>query len=451
MDKYQALWDNVKNDLERTYDSFTYNEVFYGLDNIYKFQNGYIYILVDLEFRKNRINRLYLNKINDFIPNYTNENVKFKFVIKEDLIEDKKINEPEKDLELKYRTGNLNNTYSFDNFVIGKSNNFAFRMAMKVADQPGVMANPLYIFGDVGLGKTHLMQAIGNYILDMDINKKVLYIKADQFIEDYTSYLRKEKMDDFNKKYRELDVLLIDDIQILGQAKKSQIEFFKIFDILFQGNKQIVITSDRPANELTDIMSRLTTRFEMGLTVDIQIPDFGHRVNILKKKLAVETPSEDSFPEPVLDFIADAFKTNIRELEGALKRVLFYCITNDIEINIENAEEALHALLKTKRQTNILNENNYDKVQSVVANYYSISVNDLISKNRSMKFATPRHIAMYLIKKMYDIPYKKIGMIFGGRDHSSVIAACEKIDNEIKNNIQLKTAVETIKNKIQKL
>jgi chromosomal replication initiator protein len=153
--------------------------VFYGLDNVYKFQNGYIYILVDLEFRKNRINRLYLNKINDFIPNYTNENVKFKFVIKEDLVEDKKINEPEKDLELKYRTGNLNNTYSFDNFVIGKSNNFAFRMAMKVADQPGVMANPLYIFGDVGLGKTHLMQAIGNYILDMDINKKVLYNEKD--------------------------------------------------------------------------------------------------------------------------------------------------------------------------------------------------------------------------------------------------------------------------------
>lgn len=456
MENYQTLWDNVKNDLEQTYDEKTFNDVFSDINNVYKFYNGYIYMLVDLEFRKNRINRLYINKINDCLSKYTSDNIKFKFVVKDDLLtaipyEESKTIEPEKNLDIKYRTGNLNTTYSFDNFVVGKSNNFAFRMAMKVADQPGDTANPLYIFGDVGLGKTHLMQAIGNYIMDIDINKKVLYVKADQFIEDFTSLLRKDQMDDFYKKYRELDVLLIDDIQILGTAKKSQIEFFKIFDILFQGNKQIVITSDRPANELTDIMSRLTSRFEMGLTVDIQVPDLNHRINILKKKLAVETPNEDTFPENVLDFIASSFKTNIRELEGALKRVLFYCITNDIEITIEHSKEALDALLKTKKITDSLNENNFDKVLSIVADYYSVTINDIIGKNRSVKYTLPRHISMYLIKKTYEIPYKKIGSLFGNRDHSTVLTACEKIDNEIKHDVQLKTVIETIQSKIQKL
>ena len=450
MEKYQVLWEDVKNDLELIYDEQTYNEVFSKLTNVHKFQNGYIYIIVELEFEKNRINRIYLDKINSCIAKHTTEKVAFKFVTKDEIKNDIKINEPEKDLGLKYRTGNLQKTYSFQNFVVGNSNRFAFNMAMRVADQPGIIANPLYIFGNVGLGKTHLMHAIGNYILDGDINKKILYIKADQFIEDYSYCSRKDKMDEFNAKYRDLDALLIDDIQLLGQAKKTQGEFFKIFDILFQGNKQIVITSDRPAKELKDIVERLTSRFEMGLTVDVLEPDLNQRIDILKKKILTEVPADFNFPEEVLDFIATYFKSNIRELEGALKRVFYYCVTNDFDITIEHAEEALDSLLKSKRETDALNENNYDKIQSVVAAYYSISVNDLIGKNRGIKYTTPRHIAMYLIKKMYDVPYKKIGAIFGNRDHSTIISACEKIEYDIKNDSQLKNVIDIIKNKVQK-
>lgn len=325
---------------------------------------------------------------------------------------------------------------------------FAFRMAMKVADQPGAVANPLYIFGDVGLGKTHLMQAIGNYALEEDINQKVLYVKADGFIEDFANLLKRQKMDDFNAKYRDIDILLVDDIQIMGGASKTQMEFFKLFDYLYQQNKQIVITSDKPASDLKNIMTRLTSRFEVGLSVDIQVPDLEHRIEILKRKLSTESSDINDIPNRVLEFIASSFVTNIRELEGALKRVLFYCLTNNLDLTIESANEALEPLLRTKRKSDSLNENNYDRIQSIVSDFYGISIEDLIGKKRHSRFILPRHIAMFLIKSKYNIPYKTIGTLFGDRDHSTVLAACEKIENELKQDLSLKMAVETINKKI---
>jgi chromosomal replication initiator protein len=319
---------------------------------------------------------------------------------------------------------------------------------MKVADQPGAVANPLYIFGDVGLGKTHLMQSIGNYILDNDVKKKVLYVKADGFIEDFANLLKRQKMDDFNIKYRDIDVLLVDDIQIMGGASKTQMEFFKLFDLLYQQNKQIVITSDKPASELKNIMSRLTSRFEVGLSVDIQVPDMEHRFDILKRKLSLETSHTDNVPDSVLNFIASSFVTNIRELEGALKRVLFYSLTSDTELTIELAQEALEPLLKTRKKSDALNENNYDRIQSIVSDFYGITLEDLIGKKRHSKYVVPRHISMYLIKNQYNIPYKTIGSLFGDRDHSTVLAACEKIENELKQDAGLRLAVETIKKKM---
>jgi len=449
MEIYQNLWNSVKNDLEETFDENTFSEVFSNINNIHKFYNSYIYLIVENEFIKTRINRLYVNKINELLTKYTSNVMKFKFVVKEELIDDpKNLTAPEKNLENKYRLGNLNATYNFNNFVVGKSNNFAFKMAMKVADQPGLTANPFYIFGDVGLGKTHLMQAIGNYILDQKIDTKILYIKADSFIEDYTSLLKKERMEDFNEKYRDLDVLLIDDIQMLGDAKKTQMEFFKLFDILCQANKQIVITSDKPAQDLTNIMSRLTSRFSAGLIADIQAPDINHRIQILEKKLLQEAPNDNTFPKDVIEFIARTFQTNIRELEGALKRVLFFCVAYEKDITIDNAQEALDALLRSRKESDKLNENNYDKVQSIVASSYGITINDLIGKSRLAKFTLPRHIAMYLLKDIYNLPYKKIGLLFNGRDHSTVLAACEKIDNDLKNDDHLKQQIALVRKKL---
>jgi chromosomal replication initiator protein len=448
MNTYDLLWQKILNELEVTFSEETFTEVFESLKSTHKYANDHVYVLVPNEFIKTRINKLYLTKINDLAQKFNQAPIRFKFVTESELIPEETLVSPERNLKLKYRPGNLNATYTFDNFVVGKSNMFAFRMAMKVADQPGAVANPLYIFGDVGLGKTHLMQAIGNYILDQDINQKVLYVKADGFIEDFANLLKREKMEDFNQKYREIDILLVDDIQIMGGATKTQMEFFKLFDYLYQQNKQIVITSDKPASELKNIMTRLTSRFEVGLTVDIQVPDLDHRIEILKRKLQSESSDVHDIPGNVLDFIASSFVTNIRELEGALKRVLFYCLTNNLDLTVETVNEALEPLLKTKRKSDALNENNYDRIQSIVSDFYSISLEDLIGKKRHSKYILPRHIAMYIIKSKYNIPYKTIGNLFGDRDHSTVLAACEKIDNDLKQDLSLKIAIETINKKI---
>ena len=448
MDNYDILWQTILSELEQTYDEDTFGEVFEPLQTIHQVLNNVIYILVPNEFIKNRIQRLYLSKIQDLAKIHSGETLRFKFLLENELEPEYDLVSPDLDLENRYRLGNLNGSFRFDNFVVGKSNMFAFRMAMKVADQPGVVANPLYIFGDVGLGKTHLTQAIGNYILDNAAHAKVLYVKADSFIEDFANLLKRQKMDDFHLKYRDMDVLLVDDIQIMGGATKTQMEFFKLFDILYQQNKQIVITSDKPASELKNMMSRLTSRFEVGLSVDIQIPDLEHRIEILKRKLSSETSQSEAMSYDVLNFIASSFVTNIRELEGALKRVLFYALTNNIDITIEHAQEALEPLLKTRRKSNQLNENNYDRIQSVVSDFYVISIDDLIGKKRHSKYVIPRHIAMYLIKTHHNIPYKSIGSLFGDRDHSTVLTACEKIENELKQDKTLKLAVDTIIKKL---
>lgn len=448
MNIYDELWQKILVELENTLEEETFQDIFEPLKNTHKYSNGNLFVLVSNDFIKNRINRFHLLKINDLAESLFEEKVRFKFVTEDELLPEETLTSPDRDLDKKYRSGNLNATYSFDNFVVGKSNMFPFRMAMKVADQPGMVANPLYIFGDVGLGKTHLMQAIGNYVLDSNVAAKVLYVKADTFIEDYATLVRQDKMDEFNDKYRNLDVLLVDDIQILAGAKKSQMEFFKLFDLLYQAEKQIVITSDKPASELKDIMTRLTSRFSVGLSVDIQVPDQDHRIEILRRKLANETSESNDIDPEVLEFIASAFVNNIRELEGALKRVLFYCLASNLELTVEAAKETLEPWLKTKRTSNSLNENNYDKIQSVVSDFYGITIDDLIGKSRKSKYVLPRHISMYIIKDKYNIPYATIGNLFGGRDHSTVLTACEKIENELKHDPNLKLAIDTILKKL---
>src|SRR5690606_37981995 len=405
-----------------------------------------ITMVVANEFLKNRINKLYIGKINELASKYSDHPVRFKFITQDEVKPED--SSPERKISIDYRQGNLNSTYTFDSFVVGKANMFAFRMAMKVADQPGVVANPFYIFGDVGLGKTQLMQAIGNYILDNDVSKRLLYVKADNFIEDFVSLLSKNnKTDEFNNKYRDIDVLLVDDIQIMANASKTQMEFFKLFDYLYLNNKQIVITSDKPASQLTNIMPRLTTRFEAGLSVDVQVPDLEHRINILKRKL-LTFDSSIVVHDDILTFIASQFTANIREMEGALIRLISYAQTFNLEITMDVVEDALSSILKTRRKTDSLNENNYDKIQSVVADYFNISLQDLIGKKRHAKYALPRHIAMYVIKLKYNLAYKTIGSLFSDRDHSTVLAACEKVEKDMKLDKNLKFALDSILKKL---
>ena len=444
MRNYSELWNDVMDTLELKFENDTFKELFNNC-YFYEFKNGNLFVVVASEYAQTRLNKLYIQLINDIVSNLVkDEKIRIKFILENEIKKEPSISTPEK-LENKYRN-NLNANYNFNNFVVGQSNMFAFRMAMKVADQPGEVANPFYIFGSVGLGKTHLMEAIGNYILDNDIQKRVLYVKASEFIEDYSKMCSKQILTDvFNEKYRNLDVLLIDDIQTLELGIKSQIEFFKIFDILYSDNKQIVITSDRPAKEL-NIMERLTSRFEVGLTVDIQAPSLEHRINIIKKKLVEH--GYENIDEDVHQYIANYFTNNIRELEGAINRLVNYCITCELEINLENTKEALAALISNHNKTKPSNNDYYTEIIGIVADFYNIKYDDIVGNKRNNHIVLARHIAMYILKTKFGLAYKKIGSFFGGKDHSTVISSVEKIENEIKNNGDVKLAVDAILKKI---
>ena len=450
MEKYNKIWQEIKEDLRNDLEEMVYAEIFEPVDTVFKVVNNYIYIVAPSDFIKKRIEMLYLNKLDKFLKPKLEEQHKFKVITDSQASAelanqmDYSIVNPVRPEEGKYFKGNLNSSYTFDSFVVGNSNRLAYTSGIKIADQPGIVANPLYIFGDVGLGKTHLMQCVGNYILEGDMNKKVLYVKTDHFVEEYVRLASKKKFDGFNSKYRDVDVLLVDDIQFLAKKEKSQEEFFKLFETLHGAQKQIVITSDRSANDLKDIMSRLTSRFEWGVTVDINRPDLDHRIKILQKKLKSETSDPSMIPVEVIEYIASVFDNNVRELEGALKRVLFYCTAFNLDFNVKNAEIALANLIKPRTKEGYLNETKINNVMSVVADYYRISTSDLISKKRTSNYVFPRQIAMYLIKTMYDLPYKKIGSYFSNRDHSTVMHSVEKITNEM-------TMVKDVKKDVEKL
>ncbi|MCK5762167.1 MAG: chromosomal replication initiator protein DnaA [Candidatus Izimaplasma sp.] len=450
MEKYSKIWEEIKQELENDLEEVVFTDIFEPVNTVFKVVNNYIYIVAPNEFIKKRIEILYLNKINRYLKDKLDEVHKFRIMTEDqasDELSDNRefsLTSPGLVIDNKYLQGNLNASYNFDSFVVGNSNRLAYTSSIKIADQPGIVANPLYIFGDVGLGKTHLMQCVGNYILEGDMNKKVLYVKTDQFVEEYVRHASRKKFDEFNQKYRSVDVLLVDDIQFLSNKTQSQNEFFKLFEILHEQRKQIVITSDRSANELKDIMSRLTSRFEWGVTVDINRPDLNHRIKILKKKLMAETSNSDLIPNKVVEYIASVFDNNVRELEGALKRVLFYCTAFNIEFNVANAEIALENLVKPRINNNYLSENKIKNIMSLVSDYYRISTSDLISKKRTVKYVFPRQVSMYLIKTIYDLPYKKIGTFFNNRDHSTVMHSVEKITNEIEMDINVRKDVEKL-------
>ena len=450
MQEHIDIWNEIKSQLAASFEEQSYHETIESIDSIFKINNNYIYLIVENDFIKKRIEMIYLNKMNRMLERYMNETHRYKLITKDqaeqELTDQKKIDFTKADESFMQRNyeSNLNPSYSFDNFVVGNSNRLAYTSAIKVADQPGIVANPLYIFGDVGLGKTHLMQCVGNYISESDINKKVLYVKADHFVEEYVRLASKKKYEEFNNLYRDVDVLLVDDIQFLAKKEKSQIEFFKLFEMLHGQSKQIVITSDRSANDLKDIMSRLTSRFLWGVSVDINRPDLDHRIKILEKKMMAETSDKNLIPKKVIEYIASVFDNNVRELEGALKRVLFYCTAFNYEFNIKNAEIALDSLIKPKHNHKDFVKSKINNVLSIVSDYYGITTSDLVSKKRTKNFMFPRQVAMYLIKSIYDLPYKKIGSYFSNRDHSTVMHSVEKITNDIQIDKNVKIDVEKL-------
>ncbi len=329
----------------------------------------------------------------------------------------------------------LNNRYTFDTFVIGEKNRFAYAASQAVANMPAKAYNPLFIYGGVGLGKTHLMHAIGNYTKEASPNLKVLYVSSEKFTHELINSIQNRSTDEFRAKYRSIDVLLIDDIQFLEKKEQTQEEFFHTFNELRENDKQIVISSDRPPKEIETLSDRLRSRFEWGLITDIQPPDFETRVAILRKKAELDNISLD---DSVLNIIADRIHSNIRELEGALIRISAYASLEKRAINQELVEEALKHILIDNKQLKIT----YRTIQEVVAKYYKLRLEDFSSQRRTKIIAFPRQIAMYLTRELTDLSLPKIGKCFGGRDHTTVMHAHEKISKDMKTDNELKLNVE---------
>lgn len=335
----------------------------------------------------------------------------------------------------------LNPKYTFESFVVGSSNRFAHAASLAVAEAPAKSYNPLFIYGGVGLGKTHLMNAIGHFVEMHNKSKRILYVSSEHFTNDLIKSIRDDKTVEFRNKYRNIDVLLIDDIQFLAGKERTQEEFFHTFNSLYETSKQLVISSDRPPREIPTLENRLRSRFEWGLITDIQPPDLETRIAILSKKAeAVNVTLSDD----VLLFIAKKIKSNIRELEGALTRLAAYSSLTGEKIDSDTATTALQDLFPVHNSPAVTVE----FIQEQVASHFSINPNDLKAKKRSRNVSYPRQIAMYLARELTDLSLPKIGEAFGGRDHTTVMHAQEKIIKDLKNDQHLQENINKIKEKI---
>ena len=323
---------------------------------------------------------------------------------------------------------------------MGENNRFAHAAALAVSEAPGTAYNPLFLYGGVGLGKTHLMHAIGNEILKNNKNVNVLYVTSEQFNNNLIAGIKEGTMENFRNKYRNTDVLLIDDIQFLAGRDRNQEEFFHTFNTLHEAGKQIILSSDRPPKDIQPLEDRLRTRFEWGLIADISNPDYETRMAILQKKAQLDNIIVDN---EILSNIATKIDTNIRELEGALNKLVALSILKNQPFSIALSEEAIVDVVNN--QNKVLS---IEYIQDVVAKYFNISIDDLKGSRRSSDVVFPRQIAMYLCKNVAQISYPKIGQAFGKRDHSTVMHACEKIEKEIKQNSNTKLIVETVKNSL---
>jgi len=337
---------------------------------------------------------------------------------------------------------NLNQRYTFDNFVVGPSNQLAHAASLAVAEIPAAKYNPFFIYGGVGLGKTHLLCAIGHAIKEKKPNYRVAYLSSERFMNEYINLLRSNRVDEFRVKFRETcDVLLMDDIQFIAGKDRTQDEFFHTFNSLYDSNRQIVVTSDKYPHEIPELEERLRTRFQWGLIADIQQPELETRVAILKKKAEMD---QISLSDEVALFLATSIKSNVRELEGSLIRLAALASLQNTSISVEFASETLKQFLSQTASSLTI-----DVIQKEVASYFGIKVSDLKSAKRHKAVARPRQIAMHLCRQLTGSSFPEIGQRFGGKDHSTVISACNKIKTLIQSDLSIKTAVETLERQLQ--
>ena len=449
------IWNNFLDNIKVELNPLAF-ETWFQDTSLYEYKDGICKIIVPMSIYKKHLTNKYYSLIVNTLNEILGEEVEIEFYTEDEIGEPviENIN-VKKDIinnkvdDIKYiHFSNLNKNLTFDNYIEGNTNKFAREAALNVAHDPGRLYNPLFIYGNSGIGKTHLMNAIGNYI-EENTNLKVLYVSSDEFITDFRKMYNKDdnnidKVVNFKEKYSNLDVLIVDDIQFFQTAPKSQDEFFKIFDELYRNNKQIIISSDRAADDLIKLEDRLRTRFCWGLTADIFPPDFELRVNIIKKKIIGESIKKN-IPDDVIEYIASNVGNNVRNLEGSITRLLAYSsMMGNLDINLDLAID----VLKDYVNKGYSEKNSINRIQRIVAEYFQVSVDDMKSKKRSANLTLPRQIAMYLCRTITNESFPKIGIDFGGKDHSTVMHSVEKIENEIKTNKEMAAIIEKLKKEI---
>ncbi len=409
-------------------------------------ENNLIVIRTSSIVHKDMIEGRYIDLIKNTFSFLTNIDYNIKVVSKEEqkspgnLIEGNFDNSSSIQTGNFYNRSNLNPKYTFDSFVVGENNRFAQAAALAVSEAPGTAYNPLFLYGGVGLGKTHLMHAIGNEILKHNRDSNILYVTSEQFNNNLIAGIKEGKMENFRNKYRNTDVLLVDDIQFLAGRDTNQEEFFNTFNTLHEAGKQIIISSDRPPKDIQPLEERLRSRFGWGLIVDISNPSYETRMAILQKKTQLDNIIIDN---DILSNIATKVDTNIRELEGVLKKLIALSTLKSLPLSIALSEEAIADVTSPKNRVLSI-----EYIQEVVSKYFDVTLEDLKGSRRSSDVVFPRQVAMYLCKNVAQISYPKIGQAFGKRDHSTVMHACEKIETEIKENTNTKLIVETVKNSL---
>lgn len=446
-------WDEILEAMKKEYEisDVSFNTWLKPL-KVYDIKENTLTILTTDEIHASYIEKKYSKQFTVTIGEITGISYQLHFIKPDDILREEKnaskaeqasASKTEK-LSSNLITANLNPRYTFDTFVVGTNNSFAHAASLAVAESPGEIYNPLFIYGGVGLGKTHLMHSIAHFILENDPKSRVLYVTSEKFTNEIIDAIRKK--DDistiqFREKYRSADVLLIDDIQFIIGKEATQEEFFHTFNTLHESKKQIIISSDKPPKDIETLEERLRSRFEWGLTVDMQSPNYETRMAILHKKAELENYRIEN---DIIEYIANNIKSNIRELEGALTKIHAYSSLSNQKLTVELAEEVLKDSIS-------LNENRQitpDLILKIVAEHFGITPADIISQKRNKELVYPRQIVMYLCRSFIDMPLKQIGQFLGNRDHSTVINGCRKINRDLTNSEEIRNTIDILKKKI---
>ena len=453
MNSVEENWEQILNKMKLEYCSsnISYNTWIAPL-TVYEVTDDTVYILVKLRASLEHIEEKYLLPFKVCIAEVTGYEYEVSFVTDDHVVIQEK-----KDTAVKkqqsnaiFEQANLNPKYTFDTFVVGSNNNFAHAASLAVADSPGEIYNPLFLYGGVGLGKTHLMHSIAHFILEKDPTKKVLYVTSETFTNELIDALKIGKngnelaMTTFREKYRNNDVLLIDDIQFIIGKESTQEEFFHTFNHLHVSGKQIIISSDKPPKDIETLEARLRTRFEWGLIADISSPDYETRMAILRKKEELDGLERYHIPDEVMQYIANNITSNIRELEGSLNKLIALANLENKPIDIPLAAEALKDMISPNNTREITPE----LIIEVVSDHFNVPAAELKGKKRNAEIVLPRQIVMYLCRKMTDTPLKTIGLILGGKDHASVSHGVKKIEHDVKTDEALNNTVNIIKKKL---